>query len=490
MGPKKTSRRNPPGITKHQAKVQQSARTLFVGYLRHGMALLLMAFLVLGLWSSQSVAADLGTTDCVECHGPFATVHGDVDHDATPGSGQVVLFADNDHDDAGWTGTKPYFAVTVDCLTCHNNYLPEIHSNRCSTCHPTPYDTLATTTCGEKAWQGGCQQGGCHTTYHEGAIKAHRPFAVPDDTVNDCSRCHSDETASGGGSWDVVQSNCLNCHASPANGYPDPPVTISNAQGSYVGTAEIDFSINENGKVGIGRTFYKLDGGEETSGSEVLVSAPGSHTLEFYSVDQFGKTELGTNTANFTIIEDSTPPTTTSNAQSSYYQGGIITLSATDDSALGVQNTFYSLDGVPAQNGTTVIVPTSPGINTYTLEFWSTDWSGNVENKHSVTFTVTSGSGTIRLVWWDCDLYPSQKPTGTDKANWTIYRDNQYGSVVATGSGASPGWSGINDIPILIGPQKYFVRVYWWDSYEGFYEITDFPNVYVTTPGQVVRLGY
>jgi hypothetical protein len=477
MGTEKTTRRKSPEFS----KCHQGARTA-LGHLQRGIVLLLPALLVVSIWASPAVA-DL-PTDCTICHGIFADVHGDVDHDATPPSDQVVLFADNDHDDGGWTGTTPYFAVTVDCLTCHNNYLPAIHSNDCSTCHPTPYDTLATTTCGEKAWQGGCQQGGCHSVFHEDALTAHQPFAVPDEFVNDCTRCHEEST------WDVLQTNCLNCHASPATGYANTPITTSNAQGSYDGPTEIDFSINENGKVGIGRTFYKLDGGAAVAGSKVSVSAPGSHQLEFWSVDQFGTTEIGTTLASFTIISDTTPPTTTSNAQPSYYQGGVITLTPTDDSTLGVENTFYSLDGAPAQTGTTVNIPTAPGVNTYTLEFWSVDYSGNSETKHSVTFTVTAGTGTIRLVWWDCDLYPSQKPSGTDKANWTIHRDSLYGPVVASGSGASPGWSGINNIPMLVGSQKYFVRVYWWDAYEGYYDITDFPNVYVTTPGQVVRLSY
>jgi len=461
-------------------KNQQGAGKTIAGYLQHGVVLLLTAILVVGIWVSPSVAAL--PTECIECHGTFTDVHGDVNHQATPGSGQVVLFADNDHDDAGWSGTPPYFEVTVDCVTCHNSYLPEIHSNKCATCHPAPYDTLATTACGQKAWNGGCQQGGCHSEFHENALTAHQPFAFPDETVNDCTRCHE------ASSWDVLQTNCLNCHAAPATDYVNTPVTTSNAQSSYEGTAEIDFSINENGKVGIGRTFYKLDGNEVASGSKVVISEPGSHDLEFWSVDQYGTTEIGTTLVSFNIVGDTSPPTTTSNARSSYYQGGIITLSATDDSTLGVQNTFYRLNDDPAQTGTTVILPTTPGIITYTLDFWSVDWSGNIETKNSSTFTVTCGTGTIRVVWWDCDTNSSHAPTSSDHVEWTIRRGGPTGYVVASGSGyGSSGWDGIEDIPVPVSPTPFYVYVY-WEMADDAGDIVA-PNTYVFTPGQVIRFG-
>jgi hypothetical protein len=472
MGTDKTARNKLQEIPKRQGKSPDQ----IPGFMASGMALLLTALLVVGIWVSPAAAAL--PTDCIECHGTFDNVHGSMNHNATPPSGNVVLFADNDHDSSGWSGTPPYFAALVDCGTCHNKDLPPVHSNDCATCHPSPYDTLGT-------WGRGCQQGGCHTVFHEDSITAHKPFANSYDYANnDCTRCH--EPSSGL----VLQTNCLNCHAAPGNGYGNPPVTTSNAQPLYDGTAVIDFSINENGKVGIGRTSYKLDGGPTTSGSKVVVSTPGSHSLEFWSVDQFGTTEASHNLVSFTIVSDTTPPTTTSNAQSAYSQGALITLTATDDSTQGVKYTYYSLNGGSTQTGTSINIPATPGVISYTLVFWSVDWSGNIETQNSVTFTVTSGNGTIRLVWWDCDVDPSHVPTGTDKANWTIRRGGSSGPVVASGSGASPNWSGINDIPVPVTPTPYFVRVNWWDSWGGYYEITEFPTVYVTTPGQIVKLNY
>jgi hypothetical protein len=60
--------------------------------------------------------------------------------------------------------------------------------------------------------------------------------------------------------------------------------------------------------------------------------------------------------------------------------------------------------------------------------------------------------------------------------------------VVATGSGASPNWDGVDDIAVSIDSTPYFVEIFWsWDGEEGG---SNFSNVYVTTPGQIVRLSY
>jgi len=437
--------------------------------------LFLVTLLFICMWAFPAIAEVSNV--CIECHGNFAEVHGNVNHTATPPSGTVTLFADNAHDDAGWTGSKPYFAVTVDCSTCHELYLPQIHSNLCSTCHPSPYNTLGT-------WNGGCQQGGCHAVIHEDALTAHLPFENAYDPDNDCTRCHNPV------SWDVVPSNCLNCHATPVTGYANPPVTTSNAQTSYDGTAQIDFSISQDGKVGIGRTFYKLDGGTETAGSKVSVSDSGSHTLEFWSISQAGLTESPTNTVYFDIVSDTTPPVTTSNAQASYINGALITLNATDDSTLGVKATYYSLNGGPTQTGTSISIPATSGTVTYTLLFWSEDFSGNVETQNSVTFTVTSGDVTLHLVWFDCDIYPANAPAAADSASWTVRRGGWYGPVVASGSATGAGWSGINDLIVPVSTTPYYVRIDWYWAEGDESDQTDFPNIDVSTPGQTIRLSY
>jgi hypothetical protein len=364
-----------------------------------------------------------------------------------------------------------------------------------------------------------------------------------------------------------------------------PPVTTSNVKANYDLPAKIDFSIRDNGMVGIGRTFYKLDGGAVTAaGKSLTVSAPGQHTLEFWSKDQAGNTEsasnfalftitpdttppvttsnamasydktaiitltatdagprgvkktsykinngtvvTGTNlvvtinatgqtaaytltfwsedwagnietqkVANFTITGDVTPPVTTSNAQSVYYQGATITLTATDGGNQGVKATYSQLftesSPGPILPGTKIVIPPTSGTKSYTLKFWSEDWSNNVEIPKSVNFVVNSGSGTIKMVWGNSDVTGSpcfNYPEAS--ADWKITRGSFGGPLVASGAAACPGWSGVNYEGVLIGPQLIFVSINWWDIEEGYDDNTSFPNISVTTPGQVIRLGY
>ena len=105
-----------------------------------GATFLLIILAIVGLGVVPSVASECDT--CIPCHGNLEDIHGDFNHSAAPGSGPVLIFADTDHDDAGWTGPKPYFDVTVACNLCHSTDLPAVHGNDCGTCHPTPYDTL------------------------------------------------------------------------------------------------------------------------------------------------------------------------------------------------------------------------------------------------------------------------------------------------------------------------------------------------------------
>jgi len=392
----------------------------------------------------------------------------------------VAIFADTDHDDAGWVGEKPYFDITVDCNLCHNTDLPLAHGNDCATCHPSPNDTLG-------VYGGGCQQGGCHASYHDDVIPAHYPFEDAwNNSGNDCNVCHEPV------SWDVPQLSCLNCHSAYSAGDVSPPVTTSSAIAEYVGPARIDFSLTDNGKVGVGRTFYQLDGGPVTAaGKNLFVVTPGQHDLEFWSKDQSDNLEPAHNNVYFNITSDSTPPATTSDVQASYYQGAVISLTATDASTLGVKQTYYSINGGAAMAGTNVVIPPTNGTFNYTLTFWSEDWSGNTEAQNTANFSVTSGTSTLRLVWGDSDLNGSPCPGDPEAwGSWTIRKGGWTGPVVATGSGTCPNWDGVDDITVPVGVSPYFVRVDWWDSEEGYSEQSDFANISVANPGEVVRLSY
>ena len=403
--------------------------------------------------------------DCSDCHNQVTGSHDEISHAATPGQDRVLIFSEGDHDDA-MVGDGE---VLVDCARCHTLDVKAAHAQLCKNCHLSPVDSLGT-------WNGSCQQGGCHVSYHNESNVAHFPF----DNNDDCTLCHNS------GDWLVPQTNCSNCHANPDNG---PPVTSSNVRTTYNGAALIDFTVDIGDKVGVGFTFYRLDGEEIKTGSGLLVTDQGDHTLEFWTVDQSGRVETPHNTANFTVIEDTTAPVTTSNAQADYWQYASITLNATDASDQGVKTTYYKLDGGSMLTYTSPIyVPGIFGTVNHTLEFWSDDWSGNVETPHNtVSFSITAGTATIRLVWGDSDTTGSPCPGDPEAyVDWEIHRDS---TLVSQGGSDCP-WSGVNDIVVPVYSTPYYVDIFWWDSWQGFEEITEYPNVNVTTPGEIIILRY
>jgi hypothetical protein len=170
------------------------------------------------------------------------------------------------------------------------------------------------------------------------------------------------------------------------------PVTTSDALATYVGSATIHLTATDNaGGSGVAATYYILDGGAQTAGTLVNVSALGSHTLKFWSVDVAGNVETQ-KTANFTItapvVLDTIAPVTTSDALSTYVSSAVIHLSATDNvGGSGVAATYYVLDGGSQTAGTIVTVGT---VGDHTLAFWSVDVAGNIEAHNTAAFTVTA----------------------------------------------------------------------------------------------------
>jgi Tol biopolymer transport system component len=86
------------------------------------------------------------------------------------------------------------------------------------------------------------------------------------------------------------------------------------------------------------------------------------------------------------FLGDHTAPHTTSNRVAYYATRATIRLTATDNvGGSGVVHTYYTLNGAPEVDSTTVRV-TAAGV--YRLSFRSSDLAGNFESPHTVTFTV------------------------------------------------------------------------------------------------------
>ncbi|MHB8705315.1 MAG: OmpL47-type beta-barrel domain-containing protein, partial [Coriobacteriia bacterium] len=84
------------------------------------------------------------------------------------------------------------------------------------------------------------------------------------------------------------------------------PVTTSDAKTTYVSSATVKLTATDAGS-GVAATYYKLDGGAQTSGTTVSVTALGSHTIEFWSVDVAGNAETH-KTVSFTITAPAPAP--------------------------------------------------------------------------------------------------------------------------------------------------------------------------------------
>lgn len=407
------------------------------------------------------------TLDCGTCH----TDHPVGDHGATSGSGTVILF-DPYHEDLG--PPEGPWGAWVACGMCHGTDISAVHGNRCVTCHPAALNAFDT-------WDRTCQQSGCHPTYHEGSPAAHAEIEA------DCVACHQ----GGSPGAPLISDFCTNCHATFSATNTTPPVTVANVQGTYTGPARIAFSVEIDGKIGIGTTLYRLNGARVQAGSSVLVTQPGAYSLEYWSVDQNGNVEAPAKSALFTVGADTTPPVTTApGAQSEYFNTSpTINLVATDASSLGVKTTYYMVNAGPVQTGTRVSIP-QPAAGTvvnYTVAFRSEDWSGNVEEWKSVSFTVASGNGIIRLVWGDSDI--SGPPGGgAEVEEWTVRRGSHTGLVIDEGFAGGPGWSGVIDIAVPVHGTAYFVYIREGESSD--WHETWIGNVSVKVPGEIVRVPY
>jgi len=138
------------------------------------------------------------TNSCIACHPGRDEPHGYDPAQHTASLAGVIGFIELWDGAAGpythegaisRTGTLEY------CASCHVSDLALLHPAGCSTCHPTPYDTIVGT------WNGTCSTYGCHPTYHDDAKAIHNEPAIE----GDCGNCHT-------GPEDEVSCFDAGCH--------------------------------------------------------------------------------------------------------------------------------------------------------------------------------------------------------------------------------------------------------------------------------------
>jgi hypothetical protein len=195
------------------------------------------------------------------------------------------------------------------------------------------------------------------------------------------------------------------------------PVTTATLSGTlngsvYNSAVQVTLSATDN-LSGVQFTYYQLDGGASTTYTTALnVTALGSHSVKFHSVDNAGNTET-TKTASFTISKASQTITFANPGTQTY--GTLLTLTATASSGLAVTyasttTSVCTVSGsvvsfvttgtcgiVASQAGGTYVAAATPvghawvvGKSKQTITFNN---PGTQTYGHSLTLTATASSG-------------------------------------------------------------------------------------------------
>ena len=140
---------------------------------------------------------------------------------------------------------------------------------------------------------------------------------------------------------------------------------------------------------------------------------------------------------------DTTAPVTQANAPGvTIGATTTVTLSATDAES-GVQATYYTIDGGAQKTGSSFVVPAD---GPHSLTYWSVDWAGNVEQKHTFEVTLDKTAPVLAGLYADITAPTNQNVTVTvyypldavvkdvklgETGTWTAYT----APVVLTGNG-------------------------------------------------------
>jgi len=179
----------------------------------------------------------------------------------------------------------------------------------CTGCHSginVPVTATLVSTAGLTATYGFNAPGADSVAVFDGATKIFTFNATSGQFAVTTGKTYTLYAVAGPGTGDGLGSTTV----SPAAIVLDTtaPATVSDAKATYVSSAGIKLTATDAGS-GVAATYYKLDGGAQVSGTTVNVTAVGSHTIEFWSVDVAGNVETH-KTANFSITAPAPAPTT------------------------------------------------------------------------------------------------------------------------------------------------------------------------------------
>lgn len=273
---------------------------------------------------------------------------------------------------------------------------------------------------------------------------------------------------------------------------PTGTMSVNNGAAITVSTAvTVNSSVSDANS---GMYQMRIDPGTGTYGSWIgyaasqpalLPTGDGVKTVNVQYKDNAGNTMTLTDTIELQAAPDTTPPTTTSNALTSYTGPAVITLTATDNlGGVGVQTTYYKLDGGAQTAGITINVaaPASSSVG-HSIEFWSVDKATNEETPHkTASFTVAAPppTGTITLMW--------DAPTWGDPwAEYWIY-DADGALVAYASSDTIPGWDGWYTVTVPVSARPYHWYSEWYDPEYDYGDSSG--DALIDTPGKAYSSWY
>lgn len=160
---------------------------------------------------------------------------------------------------------------------------------------------------------------------------------------------------------------------------------------SYLGSKTFTLTPNDGGGSGIADTKYCVAEYPatcvpDTSGTSVTVTCPGVASclkwIFYQSTDNAGNEQgWGSHSYSFTIINDTTPPTTTDNIDGNWHNSNVtVNLTCNDTGGSNCTTTYYTTDGsdpdTSSSHGNSFTLSTN---GTYTIKYFSVDGAGNQE---------------------------------------------------------------------------------------------------------------
>jgi hypothetical protein len=244
----------------------------------------------------------------------------------------------------------------------------------------------------------------------------------------------------------------------------NPPVTTDNTASFANWTNQnvtVTLTPTDTGS-GVAATYYTTNGTTPTTastkGTSIALTAAGTYTIQYFSVDASGNAEP-IKTATNPIRIDKTLPTVTDNTStignSWKSTPQTVTLTPTDTGGSGIAATYSTTDGstptTASAQGTSIVLSTS---GTYTIKYFTVDAAGNAA-------AVKTAGTQIRI--------DTTAPTNvmTFPVNGGIYNSTKWSAGCSTssricGTAADTGGSGLSSVRLTI--QRSSDSRYWTGS--------------------------